>query len=460
MARSRARVRIARVISHPPRASVVPTPCSVSDRSTKTRSILSIPSELRWTCTRDAKPVPESSIQDITPVLRRSFGVPSSRSGWESSFPDTFTLSTSGRSDLKIFCHSCTLRQASRRTHSPIETISPVDSGNAMNCVGGRTPPSRVPPTKRGFEADDPAQGQREQGLVLTCFWRIPTDLVRFSASWQREIQPALRDYVTDIQRGKVTPASAPFCDELRIQVRLSEPNHRIGVDEEVISPLESRHNHRYFTSLAFFSHLGQHYGVGYLNYPGRIPPFIYRRGNGQDGWAPVTLTGRSRASPGFVLRVDTGEPGAVGAGGDSRGGAGSHGLPGCRYALSPSPPRRQRSGGWGFRQVTTPSLASSPTSSPWIPWTAERNTGTGRGEGRNWPSAPWWSGMWISAIPPPENDSVLARSATSPETQVQQGGRTFLDRDPFAADLLSAAEASHRSRAQFAALRPTTSSW
>jgi hypothetical protein len=155
---------------------------------------------------------------------------------------------------------------------------------------------------------------------------RIATDLDRFWAFWQEEVHPALRDYVMELHEGRVTPATAPFFDELRVEVRLSEPNHRMGVDEEVISSLESLHNDLYFTSLAFFSHLGQHY-VGSLNYPGRILPFIDPTGDGEEGWARVTLTGRSRASAELTLRVEA-DP--VAGGGETSGR--------WRYALDPLP--------------------------------------------------------------------------------------------------------------------------
>jgi hypothetical protein len=151
---------------------------------------------------------------------------------------------------------------------------------------------------------------------------RIRTDLERFWDRWQDEVLPGLRDYVMDIHDGEVTPGNAPFFDELDIRVRLSEPDHRIGIDEEVISSLESVHNDLYFHSLAFFGHLGQHYGVGSLNFPGRILPWIDPTGSGEAGEARVTLSGKARAAPELVLHAIS-EDGHRGR---------------WRYALSPLP--------------------------------------------------------------------------------------------------------------------------
>jgi len=156
---------------------------------------------------------------------------------------------------------------------------------------------------------------------------RIRTDLERFWTAWQTQVLPLVRDYIMDLHRGEVSPGNAPFFDELRIDVRLSEPNHRIGIDEEVVSSLESVHNDLYFHTLAFLGHLGQHYGVGALNYAGRILPHIDPDGVGEGGSARVRLTGRSRAAPELVLRARTDAAGPRGPG-EGR----------WRYPLSPLP--------------------------------------------------------------------------------------------------------------------------
>jgi hypothetical protein len=359
---------------------------------------------------------------------------------------------------------------------------------------------------------------------------RIETDLERFWSFWQDEVQPALRDYVMDLHEGRVTPASAPFFDELRIEARLSEPNHRIGVDEEVISSLESLHNDLYFTTLAFLSHLGQHYGVGALNFPGRILPFIDPGGAGENGWARVTLTGRSRASAELVLRVETAEGAAR-----------------WRYPLEPLPTEAPKLRGIAVQAgertgEATPDPGSAPPAdrlrrllfdvvavdslsrfhehrdrapegavdraflsvemlegmveaardlhaagvlegalafqgvdelafrfrveraddfrrTAVLPASA-RPTPTERPvllapDFRHDPSAGPLV-QWDTPIPPPENDSILARLATFPEAEVYHVGRSFLGKDLWAVDLLPPTESAYRSRHRLTALRPT----
>jgi len=192
------------------------------------------------------------------------------------------------------------------------------------------------PPSGAALPPSDTAPGSPEAAPRLLADRRIATDLDHFWDFWQGEVQPALRDYVMDLHEGRITPGTAPFFDELRIEARLSEPNHRIGVDEEVISSLESLHNDLYFTSLALFSHLGEHYGVGGLNYPGRILPFIDPTGAGRPGHTRVTLTGRSRAAPELILRVVSGDAEEGSVSGDAGRPSATQGR--WRYALSPLP--------------------------------------------------------------------------------------------------------------------------
>jgi hypothetical protein len=171
---------------------------------------------------------------------------------------------------------------------------------------------------------------------------RLATDLDHFWAFWQDEVQPDLRSYLLDLHEGRLTGQTAPFFDELRVEVRLSEPNHRIGIDEEVHSSLESLHNDLYFTSLAFLSHLGDHYGAGGLSYPGRILPWIDPSGTGAPGRARVTLTGRRKASAELVLRVAT-DAGVVAE------------APRWRYPLSPLPTEAPSLRGAAVRAGTGP---------------------------------------------------------------------------------------------------------
>jgi len=133
---------------------------------------------------------------------------------------------------------------------------------------------------------------------------RIVTDPERFWDELQTEVYGTVIDYVMDIQDGSPSAGNAPYFDEFRIDLRMSEPNHRIGIGEELISSLEALHEDIYFETLTLFDLIGDRYGVGGLSYPGRILPYIDPSGDGQPGSARVTLTGKERGAPELIVRA------------------------------------------------------------------------------------------------------------------------------------------------------------
>jgi hypothetical protein len=132
---------------------------------------------------------------------------------------------------------------------------------------------------------------------------RIATDPERFWDHLQQQTFARIIEYVMDIQEGRPSSANAPYFDEFRVELTLSEPNYRIGVDEEVISSVEALHEDIYFETLTLFNLLGSRYGAGSMNFPGRILPFIQPPVEGRPGRARISMTGRSRARPELSLR-------------------------------------------------------------------------------------------------------------------------------------------------------------
>ena len=149
------------------------------------------------------------------------------------------------------------------------------------------------------------------QGTDTLVDRRVVTDPEAFWDVLQRDVYRTLIDYVMNIQDGRPSQSNAPFFDELRVDLRLSEPNHRIGVDEEVVSSLEALHEDIYFETSTLFDLIGDRYGVGGLSYPGRVLPYIDPTGQGLPGHARVTLTGKKQDIPELVVRTirEGGEP-------------------------------------------------------------------------------------------------------------------------------------------------------
>lgn len=135
---------------------------------------------------------------------------------------------------------------------------------------------------------------------------RIKTDMERFWEKFQESTVPKIVDYTMDIQDGNPQQENAPFFDALRMNVELSEPNYRIGVQQHTISATEALHEDLYFHGLTLFTLLGNRYNVGPLSYPGRILPQIDPPNHGKPGHAQIKMTGRSHADPTLRLAYTT----------------------------------------------------------------------------------------------------------------------------------------------------------
>ncbi len=131
---------------------------------------------------------------------------------------------------------------------------------------------------------------------------RIATDPERFWDYYQAKVLPRIYDHVMKVTDNKPLPDKQPFHRDLDIEVWMSEPDFRIGVDEELVSSLESLHEDLYFVTLDFFDALGRTTTKRRLAGPGKIFPIIHPARNGQAGQARVLYAGN--ASTKSMLQV------------------------------------------------------------------------------------------------------------------------------------------------------------
>ncbi len=137
---------------------------------------------------------------------------------------------------------------------------------------------------------------------------RIETDPETFWDYFQEKTYPRLADYFMDVQHGRPSQSYAPYFDRLDVSLTASEPSYRLGLDEEQISSLEAIHEDIYFETLTLFDLLGGRWGIGNVNYPGRIIPHIGLPVDGKPPHVEITLTGKDNAVPRLVLAYH--EPG------------------------------------------------------------------------------------------------------------------------------------------------------
>ena len=91
-------------------------------------------------------------------------------------------------------------------------------------------------------------------------------------------------------------PDKQPFHRDLDIEAWMSEPDFRIGVDEEQISSLESLHEDLYFVTLDFFDALGRTTTRRRLAAPGKIFPIIHPSREGKPGEVRIHYAGNASA--------------------------------------------------------------------------------------------------------------------------------------------------------------------
>ncbi|MGE0447754.1 MAG: M14 family metallopeptidase, partial [Vicinamibacterales bacterium] len=132
---------------------------------------------------------------------------------------------------------------------------------------------------------------------------RIQTDPERFWDHYQAKVLPRIYDHVMKVTDNRPMPDKQPFFRDLDIEVRMSEPDFRIGVDEELVSSLESLHEDLYFVTLDFFDALGRTTTKQRLAGPGKIFPIIHPERRGQPGQVKLLYAGNTATKAAIAIR-------------------------------------------------------------------------------------------------------------------------------------------------------------
>jgi hypothetical protein len=132
---------------------------------------------------------------------------------------------------------------------------------------------------------------------------RIVTDLEKFWDYYQKVTLPHVYSYVMDLYGGKPRAKYAPYFGELRIDLTASEANYRIGVDQEIFSPMDAVSEDIYYDTLAFFDTMGLRTVGEKLWHPGRILPYMRPSDVGGPAKLHVVFTGKPAGYPQVVIR-------------------------------------------------------------------------------------------------------------------------------------------------------------
>ncbi len=134
---------------------------------------------------------------------------------------------------------------------------------------------------------------------------RILTDPEWFWDRFQARTLPAVYDYVMDRHDGAPRGGGldAPLFGSLVVELEMSEPDYRLGVDNEIASTMDALHEEIYFGTIEFFQLIGRNARGPELTYPGRVVPVMRPRGHGGPGQGRIAFTGFATNRPAVVVR-------------------------------------------------------------------------------------------------------------------------------------------------------------
>jgi hypothetical protein len=137
---------------------------------------------------------------------------------------------------------------------------------------------------------------------------RVHTDSDRIWEHFQSETLKAVYDHVKSTTGGKPTRDKAPFFHTLRVELRASEPDFKLGIDQEHVSSLESLHDDFYFDSLDFFNEVARTAAGGDAARSrslaaGNILPWIHPERRGQAPELTITYSGFAAKEPKLVVK-------------------------------------------------------------------------------------------------------------------------------------------------------------
>ncbi|MBC7350482.1 MAG: hypothetical protein H5U05_10980, partial [Candidatus Aminicenantes bacterium] len=138
----------------------------------------------------------------------------------------------------------------------------------------------------------------------------VATDPERFWDFYQTEILKPLQEFVLKKTGHEPTFSKQPYFKRLLVELWLSEPDYRLGLDEEIISSLEALHDEIYFDTLDFLraitgwseEDLGLPADASRSSAPGNVLPVIHPSSEGLAPRVSFALEDFQARQPKMVL--------------------------------------------------------------------------------------------------------------------------------------------------------------
>ncbi|MFQ6084277.1 MAG: M14 family metallopeptidase [Candidatus Aminicenantia bacterium] len=125
----------------------------------------------------------------------------------------------------------------------------------------------------------------------------LETDLEKFWNFYQEEILPEVYHYIMKKTNQEPTFKKQPYFKRLLVELWMSEPDFRLGLDEEIVSSLEGIHDEIYFDTLDFLRGITKIEDEEELpedtsrySAPGNILPLIHSSTEGKKGRVRISF--------------------------------------------------------------------------------------------------------------------------------------------------------------------------
>jgi hypothetical protein len=134
----------------------------------------------------------------------------------------------------------------------------------------------------------------------------LQTDLERFWEFYQEEVLKPVYSHILAKTGYEPTFAKQPYFKRLLVELWASEPDYRIGLDEEMVSSLEAMHDEIYFDTLDFLRGITRFdegsdtlpEDTSFSSAPGNVLPLVHRSSEGGKARTKVTFEDWPALSP------------------------------------------------------------------------------------------------------------------------------------------------------------------
>ncbi|MGB8952283.1 MAG: M14 family zinc carboxypeptidase [Candidatus Aminicenantales bacterium] len=198
----------------------------------------------------------------------------------------------------------------------PVYRITAYDSRNAAVCEQSFSPRIKEIPflnilPEWGTVKVTTGGLRLEKGTEVVCDLSLPCDLEKIWDYYQQEILKPLYAFIMKKTGSEPSFSKQPYFKRLLMELWVSEPDYRLGLDEEIISSLEAMHDELYFDTLDFLRGITEldldeeelPEDTSRLSAPGNVFPVIHPSTEGQKPRLKVVLEDRQAAVPQMVIK-------------------------------------------------------------------------------------------------------------------------------------------------------------